>query len=447
MANYSFSTSSILGLTHVALIFSSLVNQSTSYGIQHGERCYRNGPREPCDLSKGLSCSYITGTCACWDPKTVYDVKKDHCVGKIGEPCSSTSQNKKNHCPTNGFCLEDSNQSPLPVCKCKPKYFVTEFGTCMKSSSEGGFCRAYPDTPVQLCDPQSNLQCVSNSCQCSAEETYISSRSLCIASLGSRCNPELQNCGPNSECAEKIWDVDFETGSTAVKGYRCACKPGFSLTEDNKTCVVDYQGYCNKSSDCLPGASLQCLNGKCQCAPLSQIYDKVEKRCVNLVGMKCLPDEQDKNKIECIKFSECKAVETSFSNETEYMCSCMNGTVETKGSCLLSYNQTCGHPSGAQMCNWHQGLACNSESGLCDCADPNLTFEIGGGKSCVARIGTSCGLLPFRMIDLENGVREQRQDEETISIYIDCVTNSTCVETPIDGTNRQICVPKVFNQI
>jgi len=117
---------------------------------------------------------------------------------------------------------------------------------------------------------------------------------MCIAKAGQRCSRTLNNCVENAKCDDKMWGFDYETGDTKIIGYRCACKDGLKVTYEG-LCASDYGGPCNKSSDCYSDESLSCLNGVCQCHPISQTYDKTTRRCFNLVGSDCSPSPSKMN--------------------------------------------------------------------------------------------------------------------------------------------------------
>lgn len=198
-------------------------------------------------------------------------------------------------CTENAYCLEDRTLSPIPLCVCLKGYFRSDNGSCIKYAKFGESCEPYPQNRLP-CEPDTGLRCHSYTCKCEPDHDYDPVRDLCIAKVGHKCSRTLNNCGENADCAEKTWMLDHLTGTTKMTGYICGCKPGLKITPTG-LCASDYGGTCNKTSDCFPGEHLTCLNSICQCHPLSQIFSKKQRRCFNLVGTKCQPQETggDKN--------------------------------------------------------------------------------------------------------------------------------------------------------
>jgi hypothetical protein len=360
------------------------------YAQQYGEICDWRGPAENCDQSRGLTCQYSTSTCSCWDLRRIYSMKIHRCVGKSGEEC--VYHETERLCTENAYCLEDRTFSPIPLCVCLKGYFRSDNGTCIKYSKLGEPCQPFPSR--QACEPETGLTCSPRlKCECEQDQIYDPVKELCIAKAGQKCSRTLNNCIENAKCDDKMWAYDYTTGDTKIIGYRCGCKSGLKVTYDG-LCASDYGGSCNKTSDCYSGESLSCLNGICQCHPLSQIYDKKARRCFNLVGTRChLPSSSQNNlshannisrrekstdsynnnnnstskpngaqadddgkdsfssgmslmmgrmeSADCTPNAEC-VPSTSSSTTGPSVCKCVNGSSETlMKTCLLDYGQSC----------------------------------------------------------------------------------------------------------
>lgn len=286
----------------------------------HGELCDWRSPTDTCDQSRGLACSYKTHTCGCWNVQTIYSREKDRCVGISGGECHFFGGERL--CTENAYCLEDQSLSPVPICVCLKGYFKGQNGNCIRKSKFGEFCDSgkYPRA-VQLqlqhnnglghsCEPESGLHCVNYRCQCEANQIYDTNRELCISLTGKHlqdkpcsknsnnyifnffspkgmsCSKSLNNCVENADCSEKVWSLDHISGETKISGYRCACRAGLKVTTDGY-CAVEYGGMCRTTFECNSKEHLHCINGKCQCHPLSQVYDRQAKKCLNLVGARC----------------------------------------------------------------------------------------------------------------------------------------------------------------
>lgn len=302
-------------LSLLPLLCIPLICPVDSFTRRHGELCDWTSHRETCDESRGLACSYKTHKCTCWDIRNIYSEEKSRCVGKSGEECHSFGGERL--CTENAYCLEDESLSPFPVCLCLKGFFKASNGSCIRRSKYGEFCESqskYPASPLSSqsngggatisnvasgsrtsnsnCEPESGLQCVNYKCQCEPNQIYDIKRELCTSLVGMQCSKSLDNCVLNAECSEKIWIFDHITGETKMVGHRCSCRNGLMVTEEG-FCAVEYGGNCTTSSECYFGEGLTCINGKCQCHPLSQIYDKRLRRCLNLVGTKCHTQTQE----------------------------------------------------------------------------------------------------------------------------------------------------------
>ncbi|CAL8103584.1 unnamed protein product [Orchesella dallaii] len=279
---------------------------------QFGDPCDVSSPEETCEMSKGLACSYKTSRCVCWDIRTIYSIERKLCVGRAGEQCHFFGGERL--CTENAYCLEDESLSPIPICLCVKGYFKGSTGSCVRKSKFGEFCdlsSKYPSSSSQSspssssslasghpsssmmmsssfsssssCEP--SLHCVNYSCQCESNQIYEPKRELCLSKAGHKCSKSLNNCVENAECSEKVWAFDHHSGDTKMVGHKCACKHGLKVTSQG-FCAVEYGGSCETSSECYFG-QMTCINGKCQCHPLSQVYDKRHKMCLNLVGTVC----------------------------------------------------------------------------------------------------------------------------------------------------------------
>ncbi|KAL3311555.1 hypothetical protein Ciccas_009865, partial [Cichlidogyrus casuarinus] len=103
---------------------------------------------------------------------------------------------------------------------------------------------------------------------------------------GNRCEQQVDFCAELKPC-------DHLCFNNAGGGYRCACREGFELDYDAKTC----RPIQNCTSQCLNNG--RCYGGRCSCAPgykgescesdineceLHQTHHKCEHQCVNTPG-------------------------------------------------------------------------------------------------------------------------------------------------------------------
>ncbi|CAL8143520.1 unnamed protein product [Orchesella dallaii] len=304
--------------------------------------------------------------CGCNSTITIFDVSRQLCVTKAGQPCGNGEQ-----CVSNAKCGRKT-------CTCDADYFQNPKGECEtkrgynEPCEDNSYCK-YGNGPKDL-----QLVCTKDKiCGCNANiSVYEESRKLCVRLAGETCK-DFPKCVKNSVC--------YEYRSNHV----CQCFDEYFSSDGICVFKYDYGKECDLDENCKEG--LKCSSaGVCDCDrdELQQFYDVAKGKCVGLAGAHCTNAEQCVVNSVCYDsyYGDCRyKSHCAYSRST---CTCNDGYSKTENqTCLATYGRSCGLEE-ATACIAEQGTVC--KQGKCVCKfDEQQTFD-SIKKKCISSLLAPC---------------------------------------------------------
>ncbi|CAL8143522.1 unnamed protein product [Orchesella dallaii] len=337
--------------------------------------------------------------CGCNSTITTFDIDRQLCVTKAGQPCGNGEE-----CVSNAKCGRKT-------CSCDADYFQNPKGVCEKKRGYNEPCEdnSYCTYGNGLTDPQ--LVCTADKiCGCNANiAVYEEATMLCVRLAGETCK-DFPKCVQNSFCSQ--------SGSNHV----CQCNTEYFSSDG--ICVPKY-GHgkeCELDENCKQ--DLKCSSvGICDCDrdQLQQFYDKVKGKCVGLAGAQCGNTEECVENSYCFDYYHHRECNRRNQRCLSPSCKCRNGYLKMdNGTCLATHGSPCGLEQ-TNACIAQQGTVCRQ--GKCVCRfDDQQIFDT-SKQQCLSTVSVPCD----ETIPCVPNSHCSNQDET----FHQCICNEGFV--PVDG--------------
>ncbi|OXA50346.1 Teneurin-1 [Folsomia candida] len=388
----------------ISILTNYLLLQSNCVILQgYNERCELYDETSTCDHSVGIMCidSGLKGyRCRCPNDAqfgTVYDPKRNKCVGKVWNSCVNpvpSSPRPGNFNLNETLCVENAECNAklyhLPICMCKSGFVeLDEEGTCVPAAKYGESC----DNDKIQCDPKASISCnPDGKCGCKAEshQFYDHEQEKCVTFVGGNCTRD-DECVPKAVCGRSGESGHPPPGHLLIPGRQ----PGggrifigslvgigrrdiiFGSGEAQQTAEEGgYYSPPNFNNRPFPNNRLHFGGGNSQgkCACRSGYSKTKDGFCLPSYGTECLPrDRNGANFTTEIcnpdQFLECLGAPSSghYEGKSGFRCQCRNPLNERfdkkLGKCVSLAGRRCRLSSVYPSCS--EGSEC--VDGICEC--------------------------------------------------------------------------------
>jgi hypothetical protein len=266
----------------------------------------------------------------------------------------------------NKTCKTSIPMSPLLVIvcfffkltgNCHPTHSYYDFDTakCKSKLNEGSLCSAsYNCLGPMLCR-NGKCQCESHEhfneplLQClnkTTHETFCHSSSTCRDDIGLKCIENKCQCDPitqfwsniNEKCKSKLNEGSLCSasynclGPMLCRNGKCQCESHEHFNEPLLQCLnkTTHETFCHSSSTCRDDIGLICVNNKCQCDPITQLWSNINEKCENFFGY---------GKLGCSKDNDCRGNLVCNLKPSENNCSCPMLSLYGMCDCKVNENE------------------------------------------------------------------------------------------------------------